>query len=70
MQDCTLGITQKLAYTKIEAASLLSISVRTIDNLIAQKELTVRHFGRRVVIPATSITALLRGDRYTMPKAA
>ena len=61
---------QKLAYTKQEASSLLSISVRTIDNLIAQNELTVRRIGRRVIIPATSIAALLRCDSRTMAKAA
>ncbi len=74
MQDCTLGSTAtttlKLAYSKLEAASLLSVSLRTIDNLIAQKEITVRRIGRRVVVPATSLAAILRCDSYTMKKAA
>jgi excisionase family DNA binding protein len=55
----------KLAYSKAESASLLSVSLRTIDNLIARKELTVRRVGRRVIIPATSITAFLRLDHST-----
>lgn len=54
-----------VAYTKADAAKMLSVSIRTIDNLIAQKELTVRRVGRRVIIPATSITAFLRGNHNT-----
>jgi excisionase family DNA binding protein len=70
MQDCSTGTTQKLAYTKKEASSLISVSVRTIDNLIATKELTARHVGRRVIIPHSSLMALLKCNSYTMPKAA
>ena len=51
-----------LAYTQATAANLLSISLRTLDNLIAHKELTVRRVGRRVLVPATSITAFLKTD--------
>jgi excisionase family DNA binding protein len=40
-----------LLHTKIEAAAMLSLSLRTIDNLIAMKELPVRRIGRRVLIP-------------------
>jgi excisionase family DNA binding protein len=74
MQDCPSSATiipfPKLAYSKNEAAQMLSVSLRTIDNLIAQKEITVRRIGRRVIVPATSITAFLRNDHYTMLKAA
>lgn len=56
---------ERLAYTKVEAAKALGLSLRTIDNLIAAKELTVRRIGRRVVIPATSLHALIRGDHRT-----
>jgi excisionase family DNA binding protein len=59
-----------LAYSKADTAKILSVSTRTIDNLIAQKELTVRRVGRRVIVPLTSIQALLRGDSYTAAKAA
>lgn len=55
----------RLAHSKVEAASLLGVSLRTIDNLIAQKEITVRRVGRRVLIPATSLTAFLRVDHCT-----
>jgi len=70
MQDCSTEHTAptvvKLAYSKIEAAKLISVSVRTIDNLIAMKEITVRRIGRRVLVPHTSITAFLRRDHDTM----
>lgn len=56
---------ERLAYTKLEAAKALGLSLRTIDNLIAAKELTVRRIGRRVVIPATGLQALIRGDHPT-----
>jgi excisionase family DNA binding protein len=74
MQDCNASTAvipfPKLAYTKSEAGQMLSVSLRTIDNLIAMKELTVRRVGRRVIIPATSITAFLRIDHCTTMKAA
>lgn len=43
--------TNPLLHTKIEAAAMLNVSLRTIDNLIAMKELNVRRIGRRVLIP-------------------
>jgi excisionase family DNA binding protein len=55
----------KFAYSKAEAAKMISVSLRTIDNLIAQKELTARKIGRRVVVPHSSIVALLRSDSRT-----
>lgn len=56
---------ERLAYTKVEAARALGLSLRTIDNLIAAKELTARRMGRRVVIPATGLQALIRCDHPT-----
>lgn len=56
---------ERLAFTKAEAAKALGLCLRTIDNLIAAKELTVRRIGRRVVIPATSLQALIRCDHPT-----
>ncbi|HEY2470141.1 MAG TPA: helix-turn-helix domain-containing protein [Terracidiphilus sp.] len=56
-----------LLYTKIEAAAMLSVSVRTIDNLIASKELPVRRIRKRVLIPRT---VLLNFARPNYRKAA
>lgn len=64
------GQIERLAYTKAEAALALSLSLRTIDNLIAAKELTVRRIGRRVLIPSSALRALLRCDHDTMQAAA
>jgi excisionase family DNA binding protein len=43
----------KLLFSKREAAQRLSISIRTLENLLATKELEARRIGRRVLIPAT-----------------
>jgi excisionase family DNA binding protein len=56
-----------LLHTKIEAATMLSVSLRTIDNLIAMKELPVRRIRRRVLIPRT---VLLNFARPNYRKAA
>lgn len=56
---------ERIAYTKVEAAQALGLSLRTIDNLIAAKQLTARRIGRRVVIPTSSLLTLIRSDRST-----
>ena len=54
-----------IALTKHEAAQMLGVSVRTIDRLIALKELQVRRLGRRVLIPRTALESLLHRDHPT-----
>ena len=56
---------EALALSKLEAARMLGVSVRTIDRLIALKELPVRRLGRRVVIPRNGLQNLLRADHPT-----
>jgi excisionase family DNA binding protein len=56
---------EAVAVSKSEAAQLLGVSVRTIDRLIALKELPVRRLGRRVLIPRNSLQNLLRSDHPT-----
>lgn len=56
-----------VALSKQEAANLLGVSLRTIDRLIALKELPVRRLGRRVLIPRTSLESFLRNDHPTQP---
>ncbi len=60
-----LGSQFKLMYTKAEAAKMLSLSVRTIEYLIASKELTVRRVGKRVLVPYSSLLAFTRRDHPT-----
>jgi len=41
---------EKLLYTKRDCAQMLSMCVRTIDNLITSKQLPIRRIGRRVLV--------------------
>jgi excisionase family DNA binding protein len=42
---------QRLLYDRREAARQLSISVRSLDYLIAKKKLGTRRLGKKVLIP-------------------
>ena len=53
---------QKILYGKREAAYLLSISIRKLDYLIAQKQMTVRKIGSKVLIPKSALIEFARGD--------
>jgi len=57
--------TSPIAITKQEAAQMLGVSLRTIDRLIALKELQVRRLGRRVLIPRTALESLMHRDHPT-----
>lgn len=48
--NMTQQVSASILLSKREAARTLSISVRTLDNLIATKEVPVRRIGRRVLI--------------------
>jgi len=48
--------------SKKEAARLLSLSLRTIDNLIARKQLAARRIGRRVLISRQELEKFARRD--------
>ncbi|MGD0955577.1 MAG: helix-turn-helix domain-containing protein [Candidatus Acidiferrales bacterium] len=54
-----------LLLTKEQTARLLNVSVRTIGNLLARRELVRRKIGTRTLIPRTSIDAFLRKDHQT-----
>jgi excisionase family DNA binding protein len=54
-----------LSVGKSEAARLLGVSVRTVDRLIALKQLPVRRLGRRVLIARSTLQNLLRTDHPT-----
>jgi len=53
---------RKLLVSKRDAAAALSLSVRTIENLIARKELVARRVGRRTLVLASSLEAFARHD--------
>lgn len=48
-----------------KAAILLGVCPRTIQNLIARKELPSRKIGRRRLIPYSGLLALARRDAQT-----
>jgi excisionase family DNA binding protein len=58
-------IPEALALSKLDAARMLGVSIRTVDRLIALKQLPVRRLGRRVLIPRNSLQSLLRADHPT-----
>ena len=55
----------KLLYSKTEAAEMLSVSVRTIENLIMFSELKARRIGTRVLILHSSLLQFTRRDHKT-----
>lgn len=54
-----------LAVTRKQAAELLAVSVRTIDNLILIKELKAVRIGKSVRIPYSSLRAFIAKDHAT-----
>ena len=56
---------EPLLVSKKSAASMLAISLRTLDNLIAAKEIPVRRIGRRVVVSRRAIEDFARRDHVT-----
>ena len=55
-------LTLKLQFSREEAALMLGISERTLDRLIAEKELLVRRIGRRVLVPKDALHSFMRRD--------
>ena len=59
---------QRLLYDRKEAARQLSISVRSLDYLIAGRELETRRIGKKVLIPHGSLSRFAQGNHYDSPK--
>lgn len=57
----------KLMYDRSQVAEMLGISKRTVDNLIAAKQLTARKVGSRVLIPFSALVDFTRRDHPTTP---
>ena len=65
-QDISAALFQhKIQYPREEAAALLSVSLRTLDRLIAEKEIQVRRIGRRVVIHRDVLANFAKRDHPT-----
>ena len=53
---------EKLLYSREDAAAALSISIRSVDYLIAEGKVTTRRIGRKILIPAGDIKRFARAD--------
>lgn len=52
----------KLLVCREEAAEILSISVRSVDYLLASKQLSFRRIGTRILIPVADLKRFARMD--------
>ena len=55
----------KILVDKKTAAAALSVSVRTLENLIRSKRLIPRRIGRRTLIPRAALESFARRDHPT-----
>jgi excisionase family DNA binding protein len=58
----TIAPEEKFLVGRVEAADMLSISRRALDYLVANKLLTARRIGSRVLIPVADLRRFSRGD--------
>lgn len=54
--------TERILYDRIDAAKALSISVKTLDRLVARKAIAARRVGRRVLIQHVELMKFSRKD--------
>jgi hypothetical protein len=52
----------KMLYSRRDAAFALSISIRSLDYIIAAKQLKFRKIGKKILIPAGELTRYARAD--------
>jgi excisionase family DNA binding protein len=58
-------MSEQLLVSKREAAALLGLSVRTLENLLNLKELPARRIGRRCLIERAALERFVRRDHRT-----
>jgi hypothetical protein len=54
----------RLLHPRKEAAWLLGISIRSLDYLIANKQLATRKIGGRVLIPHSKLVRFSKADHF------
>lgn len=59
----------KLLYSRKEAAAVLSVSLRTLDYLVATRQLVTRKIGARVLIPSRELQKFAEGYRVSFHSA-
>ena len=57
---------ERLLLSKREAAEALGCSVRTIENMVARKQLVSRRLGKRRMIPYAALALLAKRDTPTI----
>jgi hypothetical protein len=62
--------TQKLLYDRKSAAHALSISTRSLDYLIANKQLATRRLGKKVMVSHAELVRFSRGDHFKLTQPA
>lgn len=62
MNDCVDKA--RLLYDRKGAAVQLSVSVRTLDYLIADRKLSTRRVGKKVMIPRSELVRFARADHF------
>jgi excisionase family DNA binding protein len=62
LQSLPAGPPQKLAYSKSEAAELLSISESLLSDLIADGSIRTVSAGRRLLVPLVALNDFLAGN--------
>jgi len=55
----------KLMYSKAETAQMLSISIRTVENLMVNGQLAFRKIGKRVLVPVQALIQFTKRDHLT-----
>jgi excisionase family DNA binding protein len=65
-----MNTNEKLAVSIHEAARLLSVSPRSIQNFLHSKMLPSRKIGRRTVIPVAALERFLRVDHASPERLA
>jgi excisionase family DNA binding protein len=61
-------VTETLLVSKRDAAAMLGVSVRTLENLISLKELPARHIGRRCLLERQVLERFARRDHVIQPR--
>jgi hypothetical protein len=56
----------KLLYSRKDAAFALSVSVRSLDYLIANKKLSTRKLGKKITIPHCELVKFARADHANL----
>jgi excisionase family DNA binding protein len=56
--------TDRLLYPRKDAAYQLGVSVRTLDYLVARKELETRRIGKKVLITRRSLVRFANANHY------